>query len=180
AGLPADTRVHLGRVRQLWHPLRADEAGGLDRAQPARGQAFDQGDLGRGRYQRRFVLQAIARADLDDAERRAHGVSAGLRRKRMASPWSSPPSPAMRAAISSRVPSMRTVRKWSSACTAPSTVPSTIRWASGRCAGGTSVSSPPSSDQANAYTVPLLSSGPGCTASAALASAASTHSQRAG
>jgi hypothetical protein len=32
------------------------------------GQALDQLDLGRGRHRPRLVLQAVARADLDDAD----------------------------------------------------------------------------------------------------------------
>src|SRR5690606_18231704 len=71
-----DAGIDLGGVGQLRHPLRADEAGRLDAPQPGGGEAVDQGDLVGGGDRRLLVLQPVARADLDDADRRLHAASA--------------------------------------------------------------------------------------------------------
>ena len=71
---------HLGVVRHLRHPLRRDEGRRLDRRQAGVGQALDQLDLDRGRDLARLVLQAVARADLDDAyDIGRQSVIAGIR-----------------------------------------------------------------------------------------------------
>src|SRR5690606_10441708 len=76
ARLAFDPCHHLGRVRQLRYPFRADEAGGLDAAQAGGREPVHQRDLVRGGDHRRLVLQAAARGDLDDADEVAHAASA--------------------------------------------------------------------------------------------------------
>src|SRR3546814_2400326 len=49
-------------------PLRADEAGCFDRSQASGRKVVDQLDLGRGGHDGLLVLQAVAWADLDDAD----------------------------------------------------------------------------------------------------------------
>ena len=64
-GMPAIT---CGVVGHLRHPLRADEAGDLDLAAAGGLQAVDEFDLLRRWHRLRFVLQAVARADLDEGD----------------------------------------------------------------------------------------------------------------
>ena len=66
--LAPDTRHHVRAVRHLRDPLRRHERGRLDRRQPRVREAFDQRDLDVGGDGLRFVLQAVARADLDDLD----------------------------------------------------------------------------------------------------------------
>ncbi len=66
--LLAEDRHQLGGVGELGHPLRVDEAGGLDDRQPGRDQPADELCLDVGRHQRLLVLQAVARTDLVDRD----------------------------------------------------------------------------------------------------------------
>ena len=75
AGLAADALQHLGVVGHLRDPLRRDERRRLDRRQAGVREPLDQLDLHRGRHLARLVLQAVARADLDDADRRHSSVT---------------------------------------------------------------------------------------------------------
>jgi hypothetical protein len=74
----APGRGDLGRVRELRDPARADEAGGLDGRQPRGGEALDELDLDRRRHHGRFVLQPVARPDLDDPHAGGSDISAAL------------------------------------------------------------------------------------------------------
>ena len=67
---------HRVVVSHLRHPLRAHVARDLDLAQPGVLQAMHEFDLGLGRDRGRLVLQAVARADVDqrDARRQRHSV----------------------------------------------------------------------------------------------------------
>ena len=65
-----DAGQHVGRVRELGDPLRVHEGGGLDHGQPRGGQPVDEPDLDVGGHHAGFVLQPVARADLDDR----HGI----------------------------------------------------------------------------------------------------------
>ena len=58
---------HLGVVGHLRHPLRRDEGRRFDVLQARRGQPADQRQLGGGGDELLLVLQAVARADFDDA-----------------------------------------------------------------------------------------------------------------
>ena len=73
----ADSRHHLGSIGHLRHPFRRHEGRRLDRRESRVGQPVDQRDLDVGRDRRLFVLQAIARSDLDQAHARGkcHSVA---------------------------------------------------------------------------------------------------------
>ena len=64
--LVAEDLHQLCGVGELGHPLRVDEAGGLDDGEPRRHQPPDELGLDLGRHQRLLVLQAVPRADLVD------------------------------------------------------------------------------------------------------------------
>jgi hypothetical protein len=68
ARLAPQAGQHVRRIGHLRHPFRADEAGRLDHRQARRGQPLDQFDLDRRGDARGFVLQTIARPNLDDAD----------------------------------------------------------------------------------------------------------------
>src|SRR5690606_25784706 len=70
-----DAGEHLGCVGQLRHPFGADEAGGLDAAQAGGREPVDQLDLVGSGNELLLVLQAIARADLDDADEVVHAYT---------------------------------------------------------------------------------------------------------
>ncbi len=70
ARLPPDARHDVGGVRHLRHPFPGDEGRGLDRRKSGGRQRVDQRDLGIGRNQRLLVLQAVARTDFDEPDRR--------------------------------------------------------------------------------------------------------------
>ena len=63
--MPAKTSPASARRR---HPLRTHEGGHFDHRQAGGAQAIDEGDLVRRRDLARFVLQAVARPDLDDGD----------------------------------------------------------------------------------------------------------------
>src|SRR6185312_1409173 len=67
-GFAIDTGIDFLSVRELRHPLRADETGRLDGLQATRRKAIDQFDLDRRRYHGLFVLQAVAGANFNDAD----------------------------------------------------------------------------------------------------------------
>src|SRR5690606_9563827 len=76
ARLLLDAGEHLGTAGHLWHPLGRDEAAHLDVAQAGCSQVVAQAHLV-GHADRLFlVLQAIARADFDQADvlRQVHRV----------------------------------------------------------------------------------------------------------
>jgi hypothetical protein len=75
AGLALDARHHLGGVGHLRHPLGRHEAGDLDLLQAGVLQAVHQRDLDRGGHRLLLVLQAVARADVDELD---PGVGAWL------------------------------------------------------------------------------------------------------
>lgn len=64
---PGEVLHHLAVVGHLRHPLGRDEAGRLDVAEAGRAQAVDQLQLGGGADRLGLVLQAVAGADLDQA-----------------------------------------------------------------------------------------------------------------
>ena len=64
----SDAREDLCRVRHLRHPLRRHERGDLDGRVPGGRECVDERDLGRGRHDAGFVLQPVARPDLDDGD----------------------------------------------------------------------------------------------------------------
>ncbi|MET3148161.1 UNVERIFIED_ORG: hypothetical protein ABIB63_003959 [Xanthomonas axonopodis] len=66
---------HLGGVGQLRYPAWADEAGRFDRAQPGGRELIDQRDLVGSGDRLRFVLQAIAWANFDNADEVAHALT---------------------------------------------------------------------------------------------------------
>ncbi len=67
----------VGGVGQLRHPLRVHEARRLDDGQAGSHQATYELGLGRGRHERRLVLQSVARADLVDRDpTRESGIGA--------------------------------------------------------------------------------------------------------
>ena len=68
AGLAPDARHHFGGIGHLRHPLGRHERRRLDRGEARVGQQVDQRDLDVGRHHRLLVLQAVARADLDQAD----------------------------------------------------------------------------------------------------------------
>src|SRR5882724_312601 len=73
----ADAGHHFGVVGHLRHPLGRHERGGLDRRETRVLEPFDQLDFHRSRHAPGFVLQAVARCDVDDADfaRQAHETS---------------------------------------------------------------------------------------------------------
>src|SRR3546814_6858773 len=91
---PDTTRLRsdLGGIGRLRHPLRADEAGGFDRPQASGRQAVDQLDLGRGGNDGLLVLQAVAWADLDDADAGGQGHAQVSSVTRLASASTNSPS----------------------------------------------------------------------------------------
>jgi hypothetical protein len=66
AGRQIDPGQQFGGVGELGHPLGVDEAGGLDRGQPGRGQPVDELGLDLEVDDRVLVLQPVARPDLVD------------------------------------------------------------------------------------------------------------------
>src|SRR5690625_2795293 len=80
AGAFVDAAVHLRGVGHLRNPGRIDEAGGLDGAQAGTAEPVDQLDLGPRRHDGALVLQAVARADFDDADGVGHRGSVSGRR----------------------------------------------------------------------------------------------------
>ena len=120
---PADAGEHVGRIRHLRHPLRADERRHLDHRQAGRGQQIDERDLVRRGDRGGLVLQAVARADFDDGDR-ADGASWLRARSAPARP-----APARRRGNSRRatVPSPG-ARTGSSIFIASSTIRMSPRW----------------------------------------------------
>src|SRR5207237_9731576 len=80
---------HLIRAEQLRDRFRRDECADLKGVQAGRDQRLDESDPVGGADRRFLVLQAVARADLDDANGLAHGQAAG------STSASSTPSPTM-------------------------------------------------------------------------------------
>jgi hypothetical protein len=66
AGVAPDAGHHLGVVAHLRHPLRTDEAGDFDFLEAGILQAVHQLDLDRGRHRLLFILQPVARTDIDE------------------------------------------------------------------------------------------------------------------
>ena len=66
----ADPCHDVGGIRHLRHPLRRNEGRRLDRREAGVGEPVDQRDLDVGGHHRLFVLQSVARSDLDEADRR--------------------------------------------------------------------------------------------------------------
>lgn len=64
ARLARNARHHLRGVSHLGHPLRGDEGGGLDIAEPAGSEHLDKLHLASRRYHGFLVLQTIAGSDL--------------------------------------------------------------------------------------------------------------------
>src|SRR5438874_8760968 len=85
----ADTAQHLIRADHLRDRFRRDERADLNGVQAGRDQRLDESDAIGDAYRRLFVLQAIARADFDDADGLAHDTAAG------STSASSTPSPTM-------------------------------------------------------------------------------------
>ena len=77
ASLPRDAGHDHGGVRHLRHPLGADEAGDLDLFQSGGLQPLYQLDLDGGRHRGFFILQAVARTDIDqlNAGSKFHALS---------------------------------------------------------------------------------------------------------
>ena len=69
---------HLFGARHLGHVLRMDEGDRLDSPGSRGLQTGDEVDAFDGFEDSRFVLQAIARADLDDLDGAAHGWPPGV------------------------------------------------------------------------------------------------------
>ena len=67
-----DAREHLGRIRHLRHPFRADERRYFDHGKVSRRQTVHDLDLVRGRHERALVLQPVARSNLDDRHLSRH------------------------------------------------------------------------------------------------------------
>ena len=68
AALALDARHHFRRIGHLWHPLRTDEAGDLDFGEAGTLQATYQLDFV-GRADRVFfVLQSVARTDINQSD----------------------------------------------------------------------------------------------------------------
>ena len=70
AGAPVDRREQDVGVGELRDRARVDERRGLDHGQAGRTEAVDEAALDVGRDLRGLVLQPVARADLDDRDRR--------------------------------------------------------------------------------------------------------------
>ena len=87
--LAGDPVQHRGRVGHLRHPFGADEGGRLDAAQAGPRQPVDQFDLAGRADVDLFVLQAVARADLDDAhvQRKRHLSPPGARAVQARAAW---------------------------------------------------------------------------------------------
>ena len=66
ARLAHDARNHLGVVGHLGHPLRGHKTGDLDLGEPRGLQAVHQTDFDLGRDRLLFILQTVARADIDE------------------------------------------------------------------------------------------------------------------
>jgi hypothetical protein len=68
----ADTAQHLIRIRHLRDRLRRHKGTDLDGVKPGPDQRLDKGDAVGDADRRLFVLQAVARPDLDDVNPIAH------------------------------------------------------------------------------------------------------------
>ena len=72
AGMMVDAAQHLVRIHHLRDRLRRHEGADLDGMQPRADQRLDEGDAVGDADRRLLVLQAVARADFDDAHGIAH------------------------------------------------------------------------------------------------------------
>src|SRR3546814_6591536 len=75
ARLARDAGEHLGGVGELRLPFRTDEAGCFDALQAGGREPVDQFDFVGGGDEGLLVLQAVARADFDDADVSVHAGS---------------------------------------------------------------------------------------------------------